>query len=100
MEAEGSLQHSPTPLRLIYTSHASESQCLVIPEMPSTRYSVVKAQNTGLFKRWMERLILCEKSSPSLHGDYTGMCCTPDNEGCSAAVIFHDQVEVHGYNRL
>jgi len=95
MEPEGSLQHS-TPLRLIYTSHASESQCLVIPELPSTWYSVVKAQNTDLFKHWMETLILCEKSSPSLHGDYTGMCCTPDNEACSAAVRFRDQFEAHG----
>jgi hypothetical protein len=41
-----------------------------------------------------------KKSSPSLHGDYTGMCRTPDNVVCSAAVRFHDQFEVHGYNRL
>ena len=93
MEPEVSLQHSPTPLRLINTSHASESQCLVIPELPSTRYSVVKAQNTDLFKSWMERIILHEKSSLGLHGDCTG---TPDNEVCSAAVRFHDQFEVRG----
>jgi hypothetical protein len=39
-------------------------------------------------------------SSPSLHGDYIGMCCKPDSELCRANVTFHDQLQVCGYKRL
>ena len=55
---------------------------------------------TCLNVEWKESSYVKKKSSPSLHGDYTGMRCTPDNEVCSAAIRFRDQLEVHGYNRL